>query len=62
MESKTYFLIENNAQVCFTFKSLKELRKFAKQHGWKIKKSTSDANGTTYYTESYEILPTGEID
>lgn len=62
VKSKRYLLIENNAQVWFIFESLKELKEFAKQRGWKIKKSMTDLNGTTYYTESYQILPTGEID
>jgi len=53
-----YFLIENNIQICLAFPTLKELREYAKKHRWKIKKSRSDWNGTTYYTESYVILPT----
>jgi hypothetical protein len=56
-----YFLIENSSQIMLRFKSLKALKEYAKQHNLKIKKSW-DWNGTTYYTESYVTLPTGEID
>jgi hypothetical protein len=52
-----YLLIENNSHAVFSFNTLKELKKFAKQHGLKIKKSWACDWGTpTYYTESYEIL------
>jgi uncharacterized protein YecA (UPF0149 family) len=61
-KSEIYYLIENNSQVCLVFETLRQLKEFAKQHKWKIKKSNADFNGVTYYTESYEILPTDEID
>jgi hypothetical protein len=58
-----YHLIENNAHVALLFDTLKELKEYAKQHGLKIKRSWAcDWGIPTYYTESYEILPTGEAD
>jgi hypothetical protein len=58
-----YYLIENNAHVVLVFDTLKELKEYAKQHNLEIKKSWAyDWGEKTYYTESYEILPTGEID
>jgi hypothetical protein len=58
-----YYLIENNAHIVMSFDTLKKLKEYAKQHNLKIKKSWAcDWGDPTYYTESYEILPTGEAD
>jgi hypothetical protein len=58
-----YYLIENNSHVVLVFDTLEELKEYAKRHKLEIKKSWSYNWGVdTYYTESYEILPTGEID
>jgi sialic acid synthase SpsE len=48
-------LIENNAQVMLEFDTLRELKEYARKHGWEIKKSPTD--NRCYYTESYVILP-----
>ena len=50
-----FYIIENNSQRVFSFKTLKELREFAKKNNIKIKKSPLKPNW--YYTESYVILP-----
>jgi len=55
-----WFLIENNSQKIFEFKTKKELREFAKKHNLKIKKSP--ISNFTYYTEGYVELPTGFSD
>lgn len=53
----TWFLIENNAQVMYRFRTLRELRAFAKAHGLEVKRSPTDPS--TFYTESYVYLPLG---
>lgn len=58
--SKEAILIENNSQRALVFGSIKELKEYARKHGWKIKRSrwASEWMGLeVYYTENYTILP-----
>jgi GH35 family endo-1,4-beta-xylanase len=59
-QRRKWVLIENSSQQTFEFDSLKALRNFAKERGFKIRKSPTDDR--TYYTRSYTFLPTGEDD
>ncbi len=56
MSGEEYFtLIENNSQRCLVFGSMRELRRWAERHGWRVKRSPTHPN--TYYTEPYVALP-----
>jgi hypothetical protein len=50
-----WVLIENNSQSVIEFSSLKELKAYAKQNGYRIHRSPTKEN--CYYTESYVYLP-----
>ena len=60
MPREPWFLIENNSQTMFIFRTLRELKEFARENGLHIKKSPTYPRA--YYTESYVILPTGYKD
>ena len=60
MERREWILIENNSHQVFTFPSLKKLKEFAKENGYRIKRSPT--HDRTFYTESYVYLPTGWLD
>jgi hypothetical protein len=55
MNADYWYLIENNSHQLLKFSSLYRLKKWAEQHGWKIRKSPTDEN--TYYTTSYQHVP-----
>ena len=59
MKSIKSILIENNSHTVLEFDSIRQLKKWAKEHGWKIRRSwASDwSEYEVYYTESYVILP-----
>ena len=61
MRKRKAILIENNSQTTLVFESISALKRWAKKHGWKVKKSwASDLSDVAvYYTESYVVLPTG---
>ena len=55
-ETVMWFLIENNTMEVYKFRSKRELFRFARKYGLKIKKSPTCNH--TYYTDSYVVLPT----
>ena len=59
MKKKCY-VIENNSQRVLEFESIAEMKRWAKERGWKVKRSP--LSDDCYYIDSYEILPTEEID
>jgi len=60
MKRQDWYLIDNNSQEMLTFKTLKDLKSYAKEHGLKIKRSPLIDH--CFYTESYVVLPTGYKD
>ncbi len=60
MKGESCYLIDNNAHEMLRFKSLAALKRYAKEHYMKIKRSPMDDH--CFYTESYIILPTGYND
>jgi len=57
---KPAILIENNSHRVLEFSSVRALKKWAKNHGWRIRRSwASDLYDIeVYYTDSYVTLPT----
>ena len=56
---KTAYLIDNTAQVMLKFKSIAELKRYARENGLKIKPSPMNGlmDTATFYTESYDYIP-----
>ena len=54
---KQWFLIENNSHKVLQFLTYKSLKLWAKENGFKIKKSPM--SDRWYYTEAHIYLPTG---
>ncbi|RLG33242.1 hypothetical protein DRN97_05590 [Methanosarcinales archaeon] len=60
MKREPWYLIDNNVHEMFKFRSLAALKRYAKEHDMRIKRSPIDDH--CFYTESYVILPTGYLD